>query len=221
MECQISQYQTDSSAQHLFWSLPPYRDHFSVLFITSSGLRTFTSSSIGLDFHTLLSSSWSASPTATNSKQLNDKLKSLARAITLGSKERVGNITLQLQTCRDFIGWTDRQVSIRSCSIMEKQVLALIKRRLTQLSVQEEERRKQRAHFKGRFDVYVRKWIDSESGTRGCWIKILPRKSQVNSSDENVPGAWDPADDVEASALKLLRASTVGHPLKLRPIQEM
>ena len=145
---QISQYQTDSSAQHLFWSLPPYRDHFSVLFITSSGLRTLTSSSIGLDFHTLLSSSWSASPTATNSKQLNDKLKSLARAITLWSKERVGNITLQLQTCRDFIGWTDRQVSIRSCSIMEKQVLALIKRRLTQLSVQEEERRKQRAHFK-------------------------------------------------------------------------
>lgn len=109
--------------------------------------------------------------------------------ITLWSKERVGNITLQLQTCRDFIGWTYRQVEIRSCSIMEKQVLALIKRRFTQLSVQEEELWKQGAHFKWKcsgdrnnyfFHAYAtgRKLIDHIHSLLEHGVEVLSQKDK-------------------------------------------
>lgn len=87
-------------------------------------------------------------PAASNPHDLNLELKKLARAISEWVREKVGNVKSQIQTCRTFLVWIDRQYEIRDITIKEEKLHALIKRRFTFLAVLEEDLWKQRAHHK-------------------------------------------------------------------------
>lgn len=67
------------------------------------------------------------------------KLKALQSTITSWARDRVGNIKAQINYCRQFLGWIERQQEHRAIADLEKRVKALIKRRFTELSVLEED----------------------------------------------------------------------------------
>jgi exonuclease III len=80
--------------------------------------------------------------------ELHEKFSLLQRKINTWTKEKGGNIKCQIQVCRDFLGWFDKVQEIRQTTELENVVRALLKKRYTDLSVQEEDIWKQRAKVK-------------------------------------------------------------------------
>lgn len=88
---------------------------------------------------------WRASPTANSPLQLHEKLNQLQKAIKSWTSAMVGNITVQLRVCRDFIEWVDMVQERRQITQLEKFIKALIKKRHTELAIMEDDMWHQRA----------------------------------------------------------------------------
>lgn len=97
------------------------------------------------EFVQFVQSEWQQIGTAGTLQELHDKMLRLQGVIKDWNDEKIGNIKAQIKVCRDYLGWINKVEELRHATELDKRVKAPIKKRYTQLSVQEEDIWKQRA----------------------------------------------------------------------------
>lgn len=126
-------------------------DHCTILYVATNNfnkMKFFRFENCWLrlpQLENIVTHNWATSPTADTPLRLHEKLQHLQKAIKTWAKEKVGNIKLQIITCRDFIGWTDRVKEARTMTEREANILISIKKRYIHLAVLEKDLWKQRS----------------------------------------------------------------------------